>query len=731
MGIMSIISLVFGGLLLIGFLLGFWRSWQKSLIRFGFIMVSFIAALLLSSKVSKVLMSKYVSGMVLSIFGTTIDFESLAGEFAGDLLGEGSALSTFANALLNIAIKIAAFLIIFISFFIVTLIIYWIISLIMNSKKKKSSVGDEKQRVWERFIGSGIGIISTLIMCMVLFTPVFGVMNVCDKFLKDDKNATASAYNETTFVAGKFYTDNENIGKVESYLEKYDKLRKEYKKSFAGVVLTYTGVDAIGKTVFNSISTVKQDGLTVNFTEECVNIVNVYNIYKENFVEDKFDLSTEKSVEALEEVYGISKDSEVLRLFIVDLVPKMSNKWANGEKFLNIELPATGDTKEVVSDLLGVFGTKDFNVLDRNINVLFEAIKVANEHEVIASVNAGTELVDVIDRDGFMKNEIITLSETPEFRRVLPNVMTTVVKIAYKSVLDDPGTKLDQEFSQDTIASIVWNDEAEITQTIISKMFKFFDTEDVIDNLTDFGVVIDYSRQSKILSKPVKELMTDYIEIKVDGLGSSKQTILDAFSDENWTSPTYCYTDLFSTIEVTAKVAKDSDSMQMSDMKDSITNLIKNDTDGKVKDTIKDAVNNGALDSLVGDTTKSGVYKDVLFEILDETTTATVDQDLQAGQVVVDIINNPKTSEGSMLDGYAGETEEQKAQVVVETLLSSDTVMNVLTDEADKVNGGQDSDIKDYIDNLSDSDKTAINGALAGYDSTNPKIQTLSKLFGN
>ena len=98
---------------------------------------------------------------------------------------------------------------------------------------------------------------------------------------------------------------------------------------------------------------------------------------------------------------------------------------------------------------------------------------------------------------------------------------------------------------------------------------------------------------------------------------------------------------------------------------------------------------------------------------------------------MVDIINNPKTSEGSMLDGYAGETEEQKAQVVVETLLSSDTVMNVLTDEADKVNGGQDSDIKDYIDNLSDSDKTAINGALAGYDSTNPKIQTLSKLFGN
>lgn len=731
MGIMSIISLVLGGLLLIGFFLGFWRSWKKSLIRFAFIVVSFIAALLLSSKISKVLMSKYVKGMVLSIFGTTIDFEELAGEFASDLLGEGSALSTLATALLNIAIKLIAFLIVFISFFIVTLIIYWIISLIMNSKKKKSSIGVEKERVWERFIGAGIGIISTLVLCMVMFSPVFGVMNVCDKFLKDDKNSTASAYNETTFVAGKFYTENENIGKIESYLEKYDNLRNDYKKSFAGVVFTYTGVDSIGKTVFNNVSTVKQDGLTVNFTEECVNIINVYNIYKENFVENKFDLATEKSVEALEEVYGIGKNSEVLRLFIVDLVPKMSNKWANGEKFLNIELPATGDTKEVVSDLLGVFGTEDFNVLDRNINVLFDAIKVANEYEVIASVNAGTEFVDVIDVNGFVKDEIITFSGTPEFRRVLPNVIVTIAKIAYKSVMNDPGTRLDQEFSQDTIASIVWSDEAKITQTIISKMFKFFDTEDVIDNLTDFGVVVDCSRQSKVLSKPVKCLMTDYIEIKVDGLGSSKQTILNAFNDGNWYSASYSYTDLFSTIEVTAKVAKDSGSMEMSDMKDSIKNLIENDTDGKVKDTIKDAINNGALDSLVGDTTKSGVYKDILFEILDETTSATVDQDLQAGQVVVDIINNSNTGEGSILDGYAGETEEEKAEVVIETLLSSNTVMNVLTDEADKVDGGQDSDIKNYITNLSDSDKNALNSALAQYDSTNPKIQTLSKLFAN
>ena len=131
MGLVSIVSIALGALLLIGFLLGFWRSWKKSLIRFGFLVVSFIAALLLSSKISKILMSKYVNGLVVSLFGATFDFEEIVGEFAGDLLGEGSALTTFATALLNIAIKLIAFLIVFLAFFIITLIIYWIISLMM------------------------------------------------------------------------------------------------------------------------------------------------------------------------------------------------------------------------------------------------------------------------------------------------------------------------------------------------------------------------------------------------------------------------------------------------------------------------------------------------------------------------------------------------------------------------------------------------------------------------
>ena len=92
------------------------------------------------------------------------------------------------------------------------------------------------------------------------------------------------------------------------------------------------------------------------------------------------------------------------------------------------------DAKEIVVEILKVFDTKEFVVLDNNIYVLIDAIKVANSHEVIASINGGAEVLDVIDRDGFVKEEILTLSTTSEFKMALPNIMTTTIKIAYRSV---------------------------------------------------------------------------------------------------------------------------------------------------------------------------------------------------------------------------------------------------------------------------------------------------------
>lgn len=730
MNLMMIISLVLGGLILIGFLIGLIRSWKKSIIRVCLLLICFAAALILSSKVADILMNKYVDGLVISIFGQTIDFESIAGELAGDLLSEGSAMTTFATALLNIAVKLIGFLIIFVSLMIVTLVIYYIIAAIMSAKAKKKAIGKVKPKFWERLIGGIVGIIGSLIVCLALFTPVFGVMGVCDKFLENGDPNTASAYSAQTYVAGKFYTEDENIGKVETYLEKYDKIRTEYKKSFAGYVFTYTGIDAMGKTTFKNLSTVKKNGVTVNFTEECVNMVNVYNLYKINFVENKFDITTEKGVNALKNIYGIAKNSEVLRSFVVDLVPKMATKWSNGEKFLGMEIPVQGDMKELAIELLGVYNSTDFEVIDRNIEVLFDVITVANSNDVIKSINEGADILDVIDNGTFVKDEITTLATTPEYKRALPNIMTTTIKLAYKSVLSDPGTKLDQDFTQEQVNNIVWSTEAELTQTIVSKIFKIFDSEDILDCLTDFGVVIDSARESKIMSKPVKILMYDYIDQKVTEFGSSKETILNAFNT-NWDNPNYKFKDLFETVETTAKVAKDLENASLEDLKPALKNLLENEEGmDAIKGTIQGALNDGALDSLLGEENKdkANAYKDLVNGVLEETTKESIDSDLQAGQVIVDIIKSKENGE-SMLEDRPGETKADKADAVIETISNSNAIMKVLENENNKTES-ENAAIKGYVDGLNENDAKELKDAVNRLDDSDPNKATLSKLFG-
>ena len=560
-------------------------------------------------------------------------------------------------------------------------------------------------------------------------------MNVCDKFIESgNSSASALAYSGTSYVGGKFYTEDEKIGQVESYLKKYYDLRNDYKKSFAGVVFTYSGVDAIGKSTFTSLSTTTEKGLKVSLTNECVSIANVYNEYKENFEEKEFEIATEEGVRAVQNLYGAAKGSEVLKSLVVEVVPKLVQKWENDEKYLGIEMPVSGDMKEIALDILEVFNTDDFNTMDENINVLFEAMSVANENGVLEATKNGGSITNVIDRGTFVKDEILVLAESSRFKQALPQVLTTVVKIAYKDAIGDPGTSFDQLFTQEQIAALDWNREAENMQTIVSGIYKFIDSDNVIDNLGEIGEVIDASRESVILSTITKTFMVDYIENNVSDSevgADAKATLIDSVTND-WTNKDYSYKTLFNAISKTAKIAEsitaeDVQDMGFDELSEVIRDLIVNDKDGQVKDTIKTAIGDGVLENLLGDEELASAFGDMIVTLLDNTTEATVETDLDACQVIANIINCAENNEGSVLDKYPADVEHDKtsADVMVETLTKSEAVMSLLITESNKV----DSVIKAYIDNLKLSDRTSIQTAIEKLENGDNKT-ALSKLFG-
>ena len=128
----SIITSIVMALVAVGFLLGFFRNWKKSLIRGCMILGSLIASIFLAPVVSSWLIDKFVVGTSFVGFGLSVDLENIVrdivgdGEFVTDLFSATATTTDLTIALINVLMNIIAFLLIFLVLYVLTLIIYWI-----------------------------------------------------------------------------------------------------------------------------------------------------------------------------------------------------------------------------------------------------------------------------------------------------------------------------------------------------------------------------------------------------------------------------------------------------------------------------------------------------------------------------------------------------------------------------------------------------------------------------
>ena len=153
--------------------------------------------------------------------------------------------------------------------------------------------------------------------------------------------------------------------------------------------------------------------------------------------------------------------------------------------------------------------------------------------------------------------------------------------------------------------------------------------------------------------------------------------------------------------------------------------MLEGDTDGKVKDTIQQAIDAGVLKDLINDSSKAELYEDLITSVLDNYNAGdSVENDMKAGQVVTEILNN-SAEDKSMF----GDDKDEEAVSAVNDLTSSNSVMSVLESEAQKVENSETSIVKNYIDNMNEADRSAFENAILGIESGDNK-NTLAKLFG-
>ncbi len=752
MNVIVIFTSIMLALMFIGIVLGMVRGWQKSLVRTGILLIGLIVSLLITPAITASFIAKNVSGSTITIFSQTFDFEeiltsSTSGFNIAEIFADGSVTNELIISIMNVIVNVALFLVIFFIIELFSLIVYWIVLIVVKIKTRH----DEKEDVakdgkfWGlRILAGFIGMVGSLIICFAVLTPVYGVINICDEFLEEPttEDTASAAVLDSTLCGKLYYTEDKNIGKIESYIQTYADIRESYDKSFVGKFSNFIGMSKLGGIAFERLTTVKNGGLTLNLTQEFVLVIKAYNLYKDVFVEQTFDFKNNEHIDELVNLYDEAVKSEVIKEYVVEFIPKMSDKWSSGEKFMGIENPVKGDWSEVVNSALVVFKVDNINRISNNFKALAGAVKIANNNDVINKANAGAKPEDIIfENDTLIKDEIVVLTSTVELRENISKILNEAFEVLYKEVIGEEKEFEDNALSNEQIAELNqtkgWVKEAENIQNTITEIFNIYEitkedsSEDaIINKLENIGLSIDYARESLLISKPYKVFVTDFVKHKTN----LKQEIKDELIlniEEKWNTTDVSFKKTFKAIQESALIAKDMAEGKENVSLDSLSGTLKEIVDDEAtKDMIADILEKDLVSDVAGEGNQdtAGVMTDMLetFVTSDKVNSETIDDDIVAGNQILDIVDSVKNNGGDL---GLGETEEEKktaADEIVSNLTGSAGMMELIKNSTE----AESSAITSFTENVKPEDKTVLLESINGAEISTEEKDALKALFG-
>lgn len=753
--VMSIISVAIVSLLIIGFLIGVWRGWKKSLARFIALAVILVVSLLLSPVISSAIVDACTDGTVISVFGFSYDFQEAIGSLVGDseatsqILSADGTTTQLAIALMNVAVNIVLFVVMFIVLSLLALFVHFIVCLVLRSKAKKEGELTPK-KVGNRLIGGGIGFVSMIIICFTFLIPVFGVMNICNTFLDESQgengtaNATIASANASSLPsylgANLYYTEDETIGQVESYIETYAEIKESYDSSPMGTVFNALGVSKLGELSFNYLTSVRSGDLDVNVTNEVVSIIRVYNAYKDTFVAEEFDIAKNTSIDGILKIYDIAENSKIVESYILELLPTLCENWSNGEAFLGIEPPIQGELSGMFNHALEIFVTDDMTRISNNLKAIMGVIKVANNNNLITEIRDNK--VDVLDyltnNTSFVKDAVLQLSSTPELRANLPILMNDVLKVAYDQMVGDEASFDDNALTNDEISAINWENEANTLQSLSNLLLQVYNNiqgdgvqaNAITNELTNIGEVIDLSRQSALLSRPLQTFLVGFVDSENINLSDEIKTTITTNINSYWTNSDYKFKNMFSAIQETASVVESiaqNGELNLEGLKGAIELVVDSP---EIKNTVIDLINSDVIGNLVpeGQEQTAEVLTSMLETFVTNTTSDTIEQDITAAEEIINIVTTVQNNSGNLVLGETDEEKQQSANAIVENLANSNAVMIVLETASEAASDT--SAIKDVILSLG-GDVSYVQSAIQ--ENTNISAESrniLQSLFG-
>lgn len=395
------VMLIFSGILiffcLVGFLLGLLRGMNKSLLRFGFVLLSAVLAFFLATGIASSIMSTPFADLPASIQdafaseGASIPLDTplhkllitmiAADESVGQLLAATPTLTNFIMAIPQALISVVLFVVLFFLIKLVMMIPGAIVSAIVIRKKKG-----------KRLIGGAVGALQGILCACVILVPVFGMMTTLDAAISSMPEIDPAAAEE---------------GSIAVTLQELNEQYYQPLKNDPGyAVLKTVGLKSLCGSVYYGLSTVKaEDGTKTSvFRDVDETIPAVMQLTKLEQV--NFESPTNDDVAALRELCVAIGDSSLVMNTVSEIVSTMAETLLEGDSFMGINAPSEESFGKqgaaLMNDTLSTFTDLNGETLKANLPQIVDIYGVMVDHGAMdAFSESDNAIVELLADEAF------------------------------------------------------------------------------------------------------------------------------------------------------------------------------------------------------------------------------------------------------------------------------------------------------------------------------------------
>lgn len=761
----GVIGIIFVGLILIGMLIGLLRGLKRSLLRAGGVIISAIMAFFLAPAFTNSFLnmdlSRYHIDMgdvaVTTVNDTIINALKSIPEVS-DII---SSSPTAESLILRIPAAIAN-LFLFLGLFIVLSLLFWIIYLIIAPFiiKKQDKNGDPANK--HRLSGCAIGVVQAVVVFAVLFLPIAGTMNICNKeikYINDYKNSTATVasasydtkkayadiYEEaSTEETGSGATDAGESGKaseanninVQEYVDQFN-------QAWPLKILNVFGYRTISSKSVEYLTTIKINGKQkVKLVDEADNLVKVY-VRLERLKGININNLTNADLDIINDAIDCLFESKFIPDVLNELVVAVAKNWASADSegtILSLTKPKVeGELGGALDAIITELTKSTPTTLKADLKALVKTVKVLNNSGLMKAISSGADndaVIDALIADTNAIDLVGAMTEGVTLKNALPKVIESGLRFCY------PLLNITEEESKTFIIStpaseVNWETEKVYLGNVFSnfgKVYKSLQKEGEIEDKIDYealGVALNNIRASQLLNCPIEGDTTLGKELTIllvkKNLGKDDAAIAKLENSIRSTYDTIDFESALKTVSATIKVAKQlQDSMTDLNADDLMDVLDGMDT-SKATDMIKNIASKDNLSQLGVDEPTADAISKMVNSVSDYTksddkaTLPTTEQEKADAAEAVKTLYSTIKNENTGSHKFYNSKEEMKA--FIDSIQKSNYVYKMT------INNGVNLGFK--VDsgktNLDDTEYTWLTELIAseGYNA-----EDMTKLFG-